>query len=240
MLHISKISNEDAYNEGWKKGRLGKFTASMMSKLISVNSDKGVFSAGAMTYIEGIAGEILTRQPFKAEFFNANVDHGNAMEPEAIAYFEKMQNKKVLRDLERADTHRLIIDGPYTACTPDALIAQATIDNIFDESGERLKVAPLETKCPPVHHRYIKLYKCLTPQDLLAVAPDYYWQVMTQMVFCESLSAYFAAYNPLFPEPMRVILFKKVDLLSDVGKLKNTLFYAMQELEKCLSLFNKN
>lgn len=237
MLNINKISDKDVYADDWRRERNGKFTASMMSQLISTKSDKGEFTKGAITYIEGLAGERLTGIPARQEFFNDATDHGNATEPEAILHFEETSKKTVLRDTRRADTHRLIIHDEYCACTPDALVCTTNIDSIFDETGEKLKVAPLETKCPQMHHRYIKLFKCMSHQDLKIVAPGYYWQVVTQMVFCESLIGYFSAYNASFPIKSRIITFKASEIIEDVKKLKDTLHYAKEELNNCLNIF---
>lgn len=236
MLNINKISMDDAYMEGWRKARLGKLTASTNYKLISEDSHKGKLTAGAITHIEGIAGEIITGQPAKREFFNEDVNYGNAMEAEAVADFEKATGRVVFRDPNRGDTHRLIIHDEYSACTPDALVCLAPLESIFDETGEKLKVATFETKCPPIHHRFIKLYKCTTPEMLKAAQKEYYWQVLTQMHHCDSLMGFFSCYNPSFPNPRRIITFKKSLLVDDFKKLNDTLYYAKQELIKTVEL----
>jgi hypothetical protein len=237
MLSIKKISHFDAYMEQWKKERLGKFTASMIGKLVSQNSHKGVFSAGAITYIECVAGEILTGKPAKAEFHTDYTDYGNATEAEAITYFQKVKGFNVLRDTERMDTHRLIINDEFTACTPDALIAMVPEKNLFDPTGEFIKVAPLEVKCPPVLHRFIKLYKCNTPQDLKNTEPLYYYQALSQLSFVDSLIGYFGCYNPDFPTKGKIIEFKKIELTEDLKNLNMTIDYAKKEVIKIIKMF---
>ena len=240
MLKISKISLIDPLSPEWRKERMGRFTASEIGKLMSAKSHLGEFSKGGLTYIQGVAGEIITKKEAKAEFFNDNVNHGNATEPEAIRHFEKKMGLAVLRDSANGDTHRMIIEDQYSAATPDGLVALAPLDRLFSEDGESMNVASLETKCPPVPHRFMKLYACLTPLDLEKAEKLYFWQVIGQMEFCGALRGYFAAYNPDYPEDqrMRVILFEKMKLLDHFRKMNMTLFHAKRKLEEILATFN--
>lgn len=241
MLEISKISYIDAYGEAWKKERRGKISASLASKLVGDNSDKGKFKQTAITYIEGLAGERITGTAAKADFHTDYTDYGNSMEMEAIEYFCKVKGKSILRGSENGDSHKLIHLDDYVCCTPDALVLMAKNEkDIFDETGTKMKVAPLETKCPPVLHRFIKLYKCTTPLELKDTAPDYFYQVILQMVCCNSLLGYFAAYNPNFPEgkKMRIIEFKKMELVDEFKKFQKTLDYAKKEIQEIEKLFS--
>lgn len=237
MLDISKISIEGAHTDGWLKHKNGKFSASNFGKLIGEKSDKGIFTSGAMTYIEGIAGERLTGKPARFEFSSANTDYGNATEAEAISYFQQITGKTLMRNAERSDTHRLIINDDYSACTPDSLVCLADEKYIFDETGQFLKVAPLEVKCPPTHHKFLKMFKCTTPLELSKVEPIYYWQCITQLVFCDSPVGWFAVYNPDFPVKMRVIEFRKINLVDDIKRFKATLTAAKLEVDKIVNLF---
>jgi hypothetical protein len=229
MLELSKISHSSVYTEDWITQRLGKITASQFGKLIGDKSDVGVFTKTAITYIEGLAGEIFTN----------SMDYGNAMEPEAIVYFCEKLGLHPLINTDANDTHRLIINDEYSGCTPDALISKYQDANkLFDESGTKIKVTPLEVKCPPMHHRFIKLFKCITPLNLKHTEPIYFWQVITQMNFCSSLLGYFGAYNPLFPNG-RLIEFRQVELMDDFKKFNNTLHHAKIELQKTVNLLTK-
>lgn len=139
--------------------------------------------------------------------------------------------------MTREDTHRLIKFDEYTACTPDALVAMTTEARLFQEGDRRVNVAPLETKCPPVLHRFIKLFRCKTPQELKKVMPDYYYQVMFQMICCESLKGFFAVYHPKFPVKMRVIQFNKIDMRDEFKKFANTLAFAVKEVQNIEAMF---
>jgi len=239
MLDIKKISHSSVYNEDWRKQRRGKITASMFGCLVGKDIEKGVINQTGITYLEGLAGEVITDMPAQEEFFTNATNHGNAYEPEAIEYFAEQLGMHSLRNSDRGDTHRLIVNDEYSGCTPDALLSkESDVNKLFDTTGNFIKVTPLETKCPPIHHRYIKLFKCLTPQDLKRTEPKYYWQVITQMVFCGSLNAYFGAYNPYFTNKGRLIEFKQIDLMDDIKLFHKTLSLAKAELIKTVNLFS--
>lgn len=240
MLELTKISHVCVYDTDWRKQRLAKITASQFGKLIGDGSDKGKFTKTAITYIEGLAGEFVTGEPMQEEFFTNATNFGNANESEAVLYFSEQLGMFPLRNTDRGDTHRLIINDEHSGCTPDALLSKYQDTNkLFDETETKIKVTPLEVKCPPVHHRFIKLFKCVTPHQLKYVEPLYFWQVITQMSFCSSLLGYFGAYNPAFPKG-RLIEFNQRELIADFKKFNNTLQYAKIELEKTINLLTQN
>lgn len=238
MLDISKISHSAVYENAWRQERSGKLTGSKNGLLISEASDKGKFTANGMTYIQGIAGEILTGLPANEEFFTDGTDHGNAHEPEAIVYFSEQLGKSVLRNEEKGDTHRLIIHDEYSCTTPDALIcAYQDEKKLWDETGTKIKVAPMEVKAPLKHHRFLKLYQCNTPADIKKREPLYYWQVINQMIMCDSMIGYFGVYNPYFPIKGKLFTFDQRELKDDVKKMNQTLYYAKEEIKKIVALF---
>ena len=239
MLDINKISSSAVYEGGWRKNRLGKFCASQMGKIMSAKSHEGKFTEGAITHIENVAGEIITGKPMRPEFFTDATNHGNAEEPDAINRFCEMTGKVVLRNEDREDTHRLIINDEYSAATPDALIAMAEEKFLFDSTGTKIKIAPLEVKSPPIHHRFIKLFRCNTAQDLKKVEPMYFYQCLAQLVFTDSLVGYFAGYNFDFTTDMKIIEFKQIELREEIKNFKLTLEYAKKELQTILNLFKK-
>lgn len=235
MLEISKITTTVTHKSDWINARLGKITASQFSKLIGEKSDKGIFKQTAISYLEGLAHEVITGERYQDEFFTNATNFGNANEPMAIDFFCKNFIKRnPLRSEGSFDTHRLIIYDGFTGCTPDGLIPLYEDENkLFDETGNFIKLSPLEVKCPPKN--FLKLYKCVTPSDLKKVEPMYYWQVMFQMFCCDSLNAYFGVYHPLYPKK-RFIEFKKIELIEDLKFLKNTLHHAKIELQKTIDL----
>lgn len=235
MLDISKITTTVTHKVDWLQSRLGKITASQIGKLISEKSDKGVFKQTAQSYLDGLVHERITGERYQEEFFTNATNFGNANEPFAIDCFCKLLGKKPLINSETKDTHRLIVLDEYCGLTPDALLPLYNDENkIFDETGTKIKLSPLEVKCPPKN--FLKLYRCEKPSDLKKVEPIYYWQVMFQMYGCNSLNAYFGVYHPSYPK-QRLIEFKQIELIEDLKFLKNTLHYAKLEIQKNVELF---
>lgn len=238
MLELSKISHTNTHSEVWHKEKLGKISASTVVNLMGEKSDLGILTSGAITYIEGKAGEICTGLPAEKEFFNDDTDWGNSYEPESLNYFSEFVGKPLLRNEHDGTTHRLIIENEYMGCTPDALMP-VNPNALFDSTGTKLNVETVEGKCPPKHHRFIKLFKCLTPEDLKRVEKKYYWQVVCQMHFCGALKGNFFVYHPDFAgkRQIRVIPFRKLELISDFQKLERTLGFAKAEIIRTVELF---
>lgn len=251
-LPIERISHTAVYQDDWHKMKRGKFSASKNGELIGKTSDKGIFTDTAITYIENLAGEIDTGKSSQDEIFNDDINWGNAHEPEAIQWFRenvKMFLDKtpeipkdypiqpVLRNEVTNDTHRLIIYDEYSCCTPDALVADYDdINKLFDISGERIRVSPLETKCPRKFHRFVKLRKCKTPEDLKKEESKYHWQVITQMLFTDAVDGFFCCYHPFFKVKGSIIHYRRINLAEDFNKLILTLSHAKHELIKTVNL----
>lgn len=239
MLDVRKIFTGAVLEEDWHRHRLGKVSASSFGKLISDKSHLGIFSKGAITYLEKLAYERINQKRASVDFRSDATDYGNAYEPDSIEYFQEVTGRQVLKNEERGDTHRWVDYNDYAGCTPDALIALAPLKSIFDDSGYYLKVATGETKSPPVH--FLKYYKCLTPEDLKKVHKDYYWQKIFQMICCDVLLGFWWAYHPDFngEKQIRIIEFKKMALIEDFRKAKLTLDFAIEEIKKTELLFKK-
>lgn len=233
MLDITKIQSCAVHAEDWHKARLGKITASQIGKIMSEKSHEGVFTKGAITYIEEVAHEYITGEPYHEEIFTKDIEWGNAHEVEAIQYFQKITDAAILRAEDSWDTHKLIIHDEVFGATPDALIL-VNPDKVFNDAGTHINVRSLEVKCP--RKRFIKYYKCITPGDLLKADPLYYFQKMAQMEFGGDAVGYWAVYHPLYPNKMRIIEFKKAEMIAEFNKFNATCYYAKQELLKTIEL----
>ena len=236
MLATSKIKTDiEVHKEDWHKLRLGKFTASRIGELMGKNSANGTFTAGAMSYIEDLAGEIITGKRSDQEIFTKAIDWGNAHEPEAIDEVAGILGKPAMRHNETGTTHFIILNDEYTSCTPDALLCETDPEHILNKEENSLKVSPLEVKCPFTFNSFIKLYRAQNPADLQEINKDYYWQILSQMLFTKSLKGYFAVYHPYFEKRVRIIEFITPDILYDFEKLQKTLHYAKVELENLVN-----
>lgn len=216
MIKLENISHTAVHTDEWHRERLGRITASPFYRLIS---DKKDWTDGALTYIYEKAGEVITGERADEEFFNNDVDWGNANEADAIKWSAKNIGLSILRDTVSGGSHRFIRNGEYSGCTPDALLVK-DMSNLFSVDGEKLKAVTLETKCPRKHARFIALAKCNSPQKLKMVSKQYYWQVIKQMLDC-NCNGYFSVYSPKF-KCGNIIFFDRQDgdIITDIAKAK--------------------
>lgn len=233
MLPLDKISHVAVHEKDWHNVRRGKITASQFHRLVGSNSHDGTFTKGAITYLEELAYETITGENYKDEIFNDNINYGNALEIEAIQHFSAKTGLAMLRDTDSWNTHRLILHDDVFACTPDALIP-VNPAKLFNREETAINVRTLEVKCN--RKKFVTFYKCVTPKDLLKAESAYYYQVITQMEFCGAAVGYWACYNPSFPNPMRVIEFKKADMMDEFTKFNATCHHAKIELIKTIEL----
>lgn len=201
MLEKSKISKIKILSEEWFTARLGKFTSSEISALMS----EKFLTTGCLSYIYRKVGEILTGKSIKSDIETDAMRWGAMEEANAIVKFAQWKG------LDFIICQQLISeDGSYFGSTPDALIVnrESTCQTMYD-------VSTVEVKCPPTYANYVGLALCETPQDLKRQNSTYYWQVIDQMLMCDSLVGYFIVYHPDFRAGnMRIIEFRK---MQDVG-----------------------
>lgn len=126
------ILEHEQGTEAWFAARLGVPSASNFSKLIT---STGKPSTSAEGYINQLIAESVTGE--RADFYtNAHMERGTALEPEARAYYEFMQ------DVETREVGFCLHDTVRAGCSPDALVG----------------AGGLEIKCPSgaVHVSYLR------------------------------------------------------------------------------------
>jgi len=209
MLLKSKISEhqislDPLLNEKYDAAKLGKFTSSEFHYLMA---EKGIGSAG-LNYIYRKVGEVMTGMKSRPDVSTPATEHGLNYEREGLVLFGKEKG------LESLLVQRLILDEDgRCGGTPDGLI-------VLNESTDGLSynVQTVEIKCPLSFDGYIRLWKCKTPEDLKKENDNYYWQVLHQMLLCESFIGYFIVYHPFFKSgKMNIIEFNKVAITKETG-----------------------
>lgn len=227
MLLKSKISKIKILSQEWFDTRNGKFTSSENSCLCSDT----FLTTGCKSYIYRKAGEILTGKSAKGDEIDTDsMRWGAQHEASAVRKFAKKMG------FEFVVCQQLITepDSRYGS-TPDGIIP---IRESLDET--QYEVETVEVKCPPTYTHYVKLALCETPQDVKKVNPEYYWQVLDQMLMCDSLKGYFIVYHPEFKKGnMRIIEFRKMEkvgneypLVKDLAFLKERKSMAVDELDR--------
>jgi putative phage-type endonuclease len=229
MLKKSHISNIEIYSDEWHQFRLGKFTSSRIHAIMGES-----LTEGFVTYVDQKVGEEMTGQTtaYDEEIEDENTAWGRQYEPEALKKFQ-VENKVNFLVTQK------MISNPKSrfSSTPDAIW-------VHGESLDQTEynVSTLEVKCPRKYHKFNKLFRCKTPQDLYKVSRPYYWQVLDQMDNCDSAVGYFACYHPLYPEwgQFRQIEFKKIDLWDDFKRLKQRKLLAEQKFHEFKAEFYQN
>lgn len=196
MLKKSKISKIEIGSEIWKTSRLGKFTSSNIWKIMG---ERGFGDTG-LSYIKTRVGEEMTGVSSEKEFDNDGLRWGLFHEAEAVNKFGLSKGLKFIV------CQKLIVESDKFGGTPDGLI-------VLSESPDETEynVETLEVKCPPTYDNYITLFLCDKPSELKREKREYYWQVLDQMLLCESLKGHFMCYHPDFKSGnMNTILFDKM------------------------------
>lgn len=171
------------FNEQWIQDRCGKFTASEIHKLMQKGRNKDqYFGHGAMTYIRTKAAEILTMEPNNGGRLNTiAMEWGNSHEYDAVQRFVKETGHEV--QYFGGSDPQFIPFTDFSGGSPDGLVNENAV---------------LEIKCPYNSGEHIEHYLLNTADDLKSYAPEYYWQVMANMLFTGRNKAYFVSYDERF------------------------------------------
>ena len=152
---------------------------------------------------------------------------GNACELDAIDCFSKSTGFTVSKTGENQEFIECKDDalGGFVGCTPDGII---------DINGE---ISGVEIKCPEsINH--LENLKMKNQSDLLELHPDYYWQIMMQMMCTGAKTWHFCSFDPDFrDESKRMIIIKVQRDNESIARLKNRLnrlvSFVLCNLENC-------
>lgn len=163
-------SDMDQRTDSWHDVRLGRFTASEISKLVS---KKGQFTQTAMTYIFEKAAEVITGER-KVEVSSRATEWGVEFEPVARKEFEEANGLTV----QLTGFHPY---GDHAGGSPDGLVLNSHI---------------IEIKCPYVTANHLKYCMMKQSMDLLDIAPEYFYQMQANMLFTGRDHGYFISFDP--------------------------------------------
>lgn len=187
-------------SEAWYQNRLGRFTASTFSDVMS-----GISTAGYDNIIASVVGEIITGESEEG-YSNAIMERGIELEPEAVQEYEAIFGVKTEEvGLCIPDENTPL--NEWVGVSPDRII------------GEGL----LEVKCPLIktHLKYIRMNQ---------LPNEYKWQVQGQLMVTGAKWCDFMSYYPkMKPFIIRVYPDEKMHLeltnrlLESIGKVKEML-----------------
>jgi len=207
MLSLDKISTLVPYSEDWFKHRLGYMTGSRISVLCA---PKGI-GVGGMTYIRNKVSEAITGVSTERNITNEGILFGIENEPKSLKEWQEANNIPML-----ITNKHIVFDDRYSV-TPDALAIRDE-KLIYTSNGE-LNCETVESKSyitPSVHMAHVQ---CKTPDDIKALNPELFWQVVSQVYWTNVLKGWAIFFNPNFPlgSPYRrsAVEFRKVNMIAD-------------------------
>lgn len=184
----------------WYRSRLGYFTGSQIGKLMGKPRGGGIFSATAMGYIYQVAAErqlnpeIVNDDDLFSEYLDQSSTDTKAMrlgtEKEADA-----------RDLFGKKFDVTVEEVGSVECPVLANFA-ASPDGVFSIGGAP---ATLEIKCPTLSVYQKFRTEVRDAAALKAVNPDYYWQVMAEVMCVQASGAWICFYNPFHSRPLHCV-----------------------------------
>lgn len=206
MINVS----DSQHDISWYRARCGQITGSKVSDIMKSGRSKGeAFSETAKTYLYQVAGERLFNPDFLGDddVFADYIEETNVTtkamrwgtEQEAAA-------RRLTADILGYDIEEVSLCAhdtiPHFAASPDGMIR--------DVDGEG-HLGVLEIKCPNIgtFMRYKHLIH--SAEDLKAVKPEYYWQMMAEMDCTGAVSGVFVTYCPWLSSPFHYANIERVE-----------------------------
>jgi putative phage-type endonuclease len=164
----------------WFEMRKGRITSSEIYKIMG----KGDLSETAKTYLLEKVCELYGGVTEPAT--GAALTWGTELESVAIEHYEKLTNVKV----EKAS---FIPVGEYYGGSPDGLLLPEGI---------------IEVKCPFKSANHFKHGMISTPEKFKKIAPNYYYQCISNMICANAKWCDFISYDPRVKEDYRMFIFR--------------------------------
>jgi len=204
--YMASVNQQTA---AWDKLRLGRFTGSGISALMTGPKTKAAKEAGELSetakkYIYEKVMEEVTGQSGN-EATSRAIDWGNEWEEHALLELKKALGSPD-ESTELKPSFKLFND--YFGCSPDAFM----IEPNFGAVG-------VEIKCPWNSVNHYLHSQVENSEDLKKVNPDYYWQIMGNMLTFNLPAWIFASYDPRQPENRRlhyVVIEAEIDALNEL------------------------
>jgi hypothetical protein len=148
-------------------------------------SKDAYFGQLAETYMLSKIAEILTLEPINGGRMNTDaMDWGNAHESDAAAAFQQKHPHLNLQYYGVINP-KFFEYNQYCGGSPDGVFTAATGDNGI-----------IEIKCPYNSTEHVRHLLITDAASLLDIAPEYYWQMVANMLFTETRIGYFISFDP--------------------------------------------
>lgn len=193
------------HTEGWYRARLGHFTGSQVGRLMKRGRGKDAeWSADALTYIKEVVAERMINPAVLAvpDLFDQYLDFTIASS-KMMAWGADNENNAL---------------GAYTSITKYAVthcgaLPNEQLDCFWDSPDGLLLDADgvVEVKCPAPKAHADYVLSVNSPEELLAVKPEYYWQCMAHIAntgagFCDWMS-----FCPFLKPALHIVHIERVE-----------------------------
>ena len=167
-------------SEEWFEIRKGKITSSEIFKIMG----KGDLTETAKTYLLEKVCELYGGVTEPAT--GAALSWGTELEPVAIEHYEKITKLKV-------DKASFIPVGNHYGGSPDGIVAPEGI---------------IEVKCPFKSANHFKHGMINSAEKFKKIAPNYYYQCISNMICAEAKWCDFISYDPRVNEEYKMFIFR--------------------------------
>ena len=167
-------------SQEWFEMRKGRITSSEVFKLMG----KGDLTETAKTYLLEKVSELYGGVTEPAT--GAALTWGTELEPVAVEHYEKLTNVKV----EKAS---FIPVGDHYGGSPDGLLPPEGI---------------IEVKCPFKSANHFKHGMINSAEKFKKIAPNYYYQCISNMICAKAKWCDFISYDPRVQEDYRMFIFR--------------------------------
>jgi YqaJ-like viral recombinase domain. len=143
---------------------------------------KGLGKTG-LTYIDEVVADMLSDESEDERFENKAMRWGADWEPVAAAWYAKAFNKEL-------EERGFVLYSKDAGASPDRLI-------VDEKKG-------IEIKCPFNRANHLKHLKLNDASELKAECPEYYWQIMFNILCCDYESWDFVSFDPRYMEDLKL------------------------------------
>lgn len=224
--------NTEQRSLDWFRARLGNITGSKVSDIMKPGRKKDeTFSDTAKAYLYQVAGERLFNPDFlnDDEVFSDYLDE-TSVTSKAMRWGTEQEDaaRRLTSDILGYDIEEVSLCAhdtiPHFAASPDGMIRN------IDGKGH---MGVLEIKCPNVgtFMRYRHLVH--SADDLKAVKPEYYWQMMAEMDCTGAVGGLFVAYCPWLSRPFHYAYIGRVE--DDINLMEERVALANEFIENIIN-----
>lgn len=201
----------------WLMNRCGRITASEIYKIIGKGRSEN-FSQTGKTYLMTKAAEYLTAEPVQKAQTQA-MEWGKAHEFEAMMRFEKEMGEDVV--YYGGENPQFFKFNDFAGGSPDGILGDYVI----------------EIKCPYNQTEHLAHYLINDADGLKDYAPEYYWQILANVLFTGKKGGYFVSYDPRYEGKMQIKILKMEwdDICLDIELLELRLNEAVSLLEEIIT-----